>query len=54
VLDTHTGTHVDAPKHFIDDGPGADQLALDLLIGPARVIASSGAGGAPARVVLRR
>ena len=38
VLGTHTGTHVDAPKHFIDDGATADQLPLDVLIGPARVI----------------
>jgi len=38
VLGTHTGTHVDAPKHFIDDGAGVDGLALNLLIGRARVI----------------
>jgi arylformamidase len=38
VLGTHTGTHVDAPRHFIDDGPGVDALPLDLLIGRARVI----------------
>ena len=38
VLGTHTGTHVDAPKHFIDDGATADQLPLDVLIGPAHVI----------------
>jgi len=38
VLGTHTGTHVDAPKHFIDDGPGVESLALNLLIGRARVV----------------
>lgn len=38
VLGTHTGTHVDAPRHFFDDGPGVDGLALDLLIGRVRVI----------------
>jgi arylformamidase len=38
LLGTHTGTHVDAPKHFIDDGAGVDELALNLLIGRARVI----------------
>jgi arylformamidase len=38
VLGTHTGTHVDAPKHFIDDGAGIDRLPLDLLIGRARVV----------------
>ncbi len=38
VMGTHTGTHVDAPKHFLDDRPGVDALPLDLLIGRARVI----------------
>jgi arylformamidase len=38
VLGTHTGTHVDAPRHFYDDRPGVDALPLDLLIGRARVI----------------
>ena len=37
-LGVHTGTHVDAPLHFIDGAPGADRLALDALIGPAHVI----------------
>ena len=38
VLGTHTGTHVDAPKHFFDGGAGVDALALDLLIGRCRII----------------
>ena len=38
VLGTHTGTHVDAPRHFFDDGPGVDALPLNLLIGRARVV----------------
>lgn len=36
---SHTGTHVDAPKHFFDDGAGVDALALDVLMGPARLLA---------------
>jgi len=36
-LTTHTGTHVDAPYHFLEDGPTVDQLDLDALIGPAAV-----------------
>ena len=36
---SHTGTHVDAPKHFFDDGAGVDALPLDVLMGPARLIA---------------
>ena len=38
VMGTHSGTHLDAPKHFLDDKPGIDALPLDLLIGRARVI----------------
>ena len=36
-LGTHTGTHMDAPRHFIDGAAGIDTLALDTLIGPALV-----------------
>ena len=38
-LGSHTGTHVDAPKHFFDDGGGVDALSLDVLMGPARLLA---------------
>lgn len=37
-LSAHAGTHVDAPRHFFDDGPGVESLALDLLIGRTRLI----------------
>jgi arylformamidase len=40
-LGSHTGTHVDAPKHFFDDGAGVDALPLETLMGPARLIAMS-------------
>lgn len=36
---SHTGTHVDAPKHFFDDGAGVDTLPLEVLMGPARLVA---------------
>ena len=36
---SHSGTHVDAPKHFFDDGAGVDALSLDVLVGPARLLA---------------
>ena len=38
VLGTHTGTHVDAPRHFFDEGTGVDAMPLDLLVGRARVL----------------
>jgi arylformamidase len=34
----HAGTHVDAPRHFFDDGSGAEALPLEMLCGRARVI----------------
>lgn len=36
-LGSHTGTHVDAPFHFIESGQRVDQLALEQLIGPCWV-----------------
>jgi arylformamidase len=37
-LGAHTGTHVDAPAHFIEGAAKIDSLPLNVLIGPARVI----------------
>jgi arylformamidase len=37
-LGAHTGTHVDAPAHFLMGAAGVDQLPLDALVGPARVV----------------
>jgi arylformamidase len=34
----HSGTHVDAPVHFIEGTPGADELPLDVLVGPCVVV----------------
>lgn len=36
-LDEHTGTHMDSPFHF-SDGPSADQLAIERLVGPLAII----------------
>jgi len=36
-LGVHTGTHVDAPIHFIQGGSGVDQLPLEILTGKATV-----------------
>jgi arylformamidase len=37
-MGAHTGTHMDAPLHFIRGGAGIDQLPLDIAMGQARVI----------------
>jgi arylformamidase len=34
----HSGTHLDAPVHFLDGASGAETIPLDALIGPAHVI----------------
>jgi arylformamidase len=44
-LGSHTGTHVDAPAHFLRGAPGADALPLDALIGPAVVVEAAGVEG---------
>jgi arylformamidase len=37
-LGVHTGTHVDAPLHFVDGAPGTEALPLDVLVGLAHVV----------------
>ncbi len=37
-LSAHTGTHVDAPFHFLEDGDTVDNLPLKLLTGRAYVV----------------
>jgi arylformamidase len=38
MMGAHSGTHVDAPVHFIKGAKGVDQILIDSLIGPARII----------------
>jgi len=47
-LGVHTGTHVDAPAHFIRNAPGVDLLPIETLVGVARVIDVSDAEGVTA------
>ena len=37
-MGVHTGTHIDAPFHFEPDGQSIDELQLETLIGPCKVI----------------
>src|SRR5438270_7648607 len=46
-LGAHTGTHVDAPLHFIKGGTPVDKVPLEPFVGTARVIDCS----ADARVI---
>jgi kynurenine formamidase len=61
-LGSQTGTHVDAPYHFQDDGARVDQLDLSLFTGPGALIDVRGVGAreritwehlAPAAALLR-
>ena len=38
VLGTHTGTHIDAPRHFIKNGLTIERLSLEQLNGTATVL----------------
>ena len=66
LMSPHTGSHTDAPLHY--DAAGADMadVALDLYLGPCRVVHAIGVGplvapahlesaldGAPARILIR-
>ncbi len=37
-MGAHSGTHIDAPMHFVRDGASIENVSLEALIGPARVI----------------
>jgi kynurenine formamidase len=51
-FDEHTGTHVDAPMHFVAGAMSADRLPVDRLIAPLVVISiSDRAAGEPGTVV---
>lgn len=38
-MSAHTGTHMDAPRHFVDGGRPIDAMPLEATVGTARVIA---------------
>jgi kynurenine formamidase len=37
-LGSHSGTHLDAPAHVVEDGATVDELPVHLLVGPAVVV----------------
>ena len=43
-LYSHCGTHMDAPRHFLPDGPTLEQQSLEQLVGPAQVVDLSTVG----------
>jgi arylformamidase len=37
-MGAHTGTHIDAPIHFVPGGAGSETIAIDAVVGPAWVV----------------
>lgn len=50
-MDVHTGTHIDAPRHFLDDGATVDELGLAPFVGPAVVLDTGRAEALTAEVL---
>ena len=38
IMETHSGTHFDAPYHMLKDGKKADEIPLENFIGKATVV----------------
>ena len=47
-LCSHNGTHVDAPRHFLEEGRSLDQMGLEPFVGPCWVARREGEIGADA------
>lgn len=43
-MGTHSGTHIDAPSHYLAGAPTVDQVPMESLIGPCLVIEFSAGG----------
>jgi arylformamidase len=41
-MDVHTGTHVEAPLHFLEGGDALDTVQLERFVGPAQVVEVDG------------
>ena len=54
ALGSHSGTHIDAPSHFIPGGETVDRVPLERLIGPAVVLDLPDAGAAVGAAELAR
>ena len=52
-MNSHSGTHIDAPVHYLKTGDTIDTVPLDHLIGPCQVIDITAAGSAITAEALR-
>src|SRR5207248_7904962 len=53
-MGAHTGTHMDAPFHFVSDGSTIEKLPLEVLIGLCRVFDLTASAEHISRVVLEK
>ena len=44
-MSTHSGTHIDAPSHYLKNGESVDKIPFDALLGSCRVIETPGKDG---------
>jgi len=44
-MSTHSGTHIDAPSHYLKNEESVDRIPIAALIGPCRVIDLTGVSG---------
>lgn len=51
-LGSHHGTHLDAPYHFLADGPTLDRIPLERFCGPARLVDLAPGGELEAKTAL--
>lgn len=45
LIGSHTGTHLDAPAHFVRGGETIEKLPIEAFVGPARVLDLTGVDG---------
>jgi arylformamidase len=53
-MGAHSGTHVDAPDHFLEGAGGAETLPLEILIGPVEVVDAGAATSVLDLVTVRK
>lgn len=53
ALGSHTGTHVDAPRHYVGEGAALAHMPLDATVGPCRVAAFPGGSRVTAADLVR-
>lgn len=53
TMGVHSGTHIDAPCHFIEGAPGIESISVETLVGPGLVVSTDEADSISAAVLDR-